>query len=69
MPTGVKGTFFYLSVHSMQHSMSGLWLATDHHYSVMDLGRAGCNQVGGNQDLLACGYMQSTHVYVQGFYH
>ena len=52
MPIGVKAAlvaFFVLSA-SVQRLTSGLWLAADHRYSVMAIGRASSNQVGGTKD-------------------
>ena len=49
-PIGVKVAFLAFFVRP-QCPTSGLWLAADRRYSVMASGRAGCNQVGGTQDL------------------
>ena len=52
-PIGVKVAFlaFFVGIARPQRPTSGLWLAADRRYSVMASGRAGCNQVGGTQDL------------------
>ena len=54
MPIGAFLAFFVLSAR-LQRPTSGLWLAADRRHLVMASGRADCNQVGGTQDLQACG--------------